>query len=499
MSEFRRHLFSILSLIALAVVPLGRADAQVSVTAADPSSTVQGTVSLNVTVTGNGFNSSASVKFLVTGTADPGGIVVKSVNVNSAKKLIATIDVADSAVVNKFDIEVALSSGRKGKGTTLFSVLAKDTGKPTSPDACVTPDVVTEVTFPSFVFTKTIEVSQNVFATGTFLADATGKCTRLIGTWPGSVDFRYNADANLALVLTSSGNDIVVGLSSVSFGANGPVATPLSGPTPVLDTTAIPLPPDLTSTGWKFGGPEFNRVSPDGSQLLMKLQIATSSGGGTGVGPSIVTCSLSYDTDSTIEPIDPATCREVHRYVSGANWHEIVAWGTLPGTIYSTHPSSADPMKNSLYRVTVQPPPAPSVVEELFYNGGILMGARASFAPPGAAVTNGEIVAVNEGSPPGGTRCAKVIVIDAYNCTALTCSIINQKGMRSITWLPDGRLAGRGQTPPKKGNGTCLEDETVVAYPAIDSNNTPPTVLTTTPSLPYNLCRTCIEGSGGGW
>ena len=58
-------------------------------------------------------------------------------------------------------------------------------------------------------------------------------------------------------------------------------------------------------------------------------------------------------------------------------------------------------MKNSLYRVTVQPPPAPSVVEELFYNGGILMGARANVAPPGAAVTNGEIVAVYEGTSRG--------------------------------------------------------------------------------------------------
>jgi hypothetical protein len=362
--------------------------------------------------------------------------------------------------------------------------------------------VVTEATFPSFVFTKTIEVSQNVFATGTFLADATGKCTRLIGTWPGSVTFRYNADTNLALVLAPSGDDIVVGLSSVSFGADGPIATPLSGPTPVLDTTEIPLPTDLATPGANFGGPESVGVSSDGSQLLMKL-FSTSSV--TGMGPSVVTCSLSYDVDSTIVPIDPATCREVHRHAPNANWHEIVAWGALPETIYSTHPSSVDPMKNSLYRLTVQTPPAASVVEELFYTGGSLREVRANLAPPGAAVTNGEIVAVSEGAPPagqgspGGTRCAKVIVIDAYNCTALNCPIVNQKGMRSITWLPDGRLAGRGQTPPKKGNGSCLEDESFVAYPAIDSNTTPPTVLETTPSLPWNLCRTCIEGSGGGW
>ena len=101
--------------------------------------------------------------------------------------------------------------------------------------------------------------------------------------------------------------------------------------------------------------------------------------------------------------------------------------------------------------------------------------------------------------PNGDTRCSQAIVIDAYNCTALTCPIVNQKGMRSVTWLPDGRLAGSGQTPPKKGNGTCLENGTFVAYPAIDSNNTPPTVLTTTSISCSAPWRTCIEGSGGGW
>ena len=276
------------------------------------------------------------------------------------RKLVATIDVADTAVVNQFDVDVTLTRGRKGKGTTLFSVQAKVTGNTPPPDPCKTPSPVTEATFPSFIFTQTIELSPNVYATGTFLADATGKCTRLIGTWPGSANFRYNPDTNLALVLTTSGNNVVVGLSSVSFGSDGPVATPLSGPTPVLDTTAIPLPPDLASSGFKFGGPEFDRMSPDGSQLVFKVHYANASGMDAGIGPSIVTCSVSYDADSTIRPIDPATCREVHRYVPGANWHEIVAWGVLPGTIYSTHPSSVDPMKNSLYRVTVQPPPAPS-------------------------------------------------------------------------------------------------------------------------------------------
>ena len=101
------------------------AQAQVTVTSADPSSAVQGTISLDVTVTGNGFDSTAQVKFLVTGRPILAASPSRTSSVKGPKRLIATIDVADTAVVNKFDIEVALSNGRKGKGTTLFAVQAK--------------------------------------------------------------------------------------------------------------------------------------------------------------------------------------------------------------------------------------------------------------------------------------------------------------------------------------------------------------------------------------
>src|SRR5262245_54812657 len=109
MNSAKQLLFSVLALFTLVALPSGFAQAQVQVTSADPSSTVQGTLSLDVTVNGNGFDSSAQVKFLVTGTADQGGITVKKVVVKGPKRLVATIDVADSAAVAKFDIEVALS------------------------------------------------------------------------------------------------------------------------------------------------------------------------------------------------------------------------------------------------------------------------------------------------------------------------------------------------------------------------------------------------------
>jgi hypothetical protein len=55
----------LVAVLLLALGPVGAAWAQVSVTAADPSSAPQGTVSLDVTISGNGFDSSAAVTFLV--------------------------------------------------------------------------------------------------------------------------------------------------------------------------------------------------------------------------------------------------------------------------------------------------------------------------------------------------------------------------------------------------------------------------------------------------
>lgn len=121
-----------LLMLVLAAMATGVSYAQdVQVNSADPSSAEQGTVDLEVEISGNGFDNSAAVQFLVTGTTNPGGITVTNVKVRGPKKLFATINVDEGATVDEFDIEVSLSRGRKGKGTTLFSVLAKPNGKPT--------------------------------------------------------------------------------------------------------------------------------------------------------------------------------------------------------------------------------------------------------------------------------------------------------------------------------------------------------------------------------
>ncbi len=114
-------------------VPTASAQA-IQVVSATPPSAEQGTLSLPVTIKGNGFKKGAKAKFFKTGTTDPAGISVSSTRFIDSTQLVATIDVGDTAAVAGFDIVVQNTDGRTGKGTELFSVTAKRV------DACTSPD-----------------------------------------------------------------------------------------------------------------------------------------------------------------------------------------------------------------------------------------------------------------------------------------------------------------------------------------------------------------------
>lgn len=125
----------VIACVALAVLGLAPAVAAppVTVSLATPPSAERGTIALDVVVNGNGFNPSARVDYLVTGTNKTGGITVSKVVFRSPKELVTTIDVAETADLGNFDIQVMLDDGRKGKGTSLFSVRSKS-GSPDSYD-----------------------------------------------------------------------------------------------------------------------------------------------------------------------------------------------------------------------------------------------------------------------------------------------------------------------------------------------------------------------------
>jgi uncharacterized delta-60 repeat protein len=135
----RKALIIVAAFVLMAIgMPWGgnvpAAFAQISVTAADPPTGEQGTLNLNVIIKGKGFKNGAKAKFYKTGTTDPAGVNVKSTQYVSSTQLVATIDIADTAALAAFDIQVMNTDGRTGKGTELFSVTVKKVDPCTLPD-----------------------------------------------------------------------------------------------------------------------------------------------------------------------------------------------------------------------------------------------------------------------------------------------------------------------------------------------------------------------------
>src|SRR5207237_252638 len=103
------------------------ATAQIQVASTNPSAAPQGTINLDIAITGNGFKKGAVAQWFVTGTTNPGGVTVNSTAFKGATQLTANITVASDAVISGFDIVVRNADGRTGKGTDRFAVTQKGT------------------------------------------------------------------------------------------------------------------------------------------------------------------------------------------------------------------------------------------------------------------------------------------------------------------------------------------------------------------------------------
>jgi len=113
----------ILAFVAIiSVFEVNPASAQISVTSAVPNSASQGTINLDVNVSGKGFKSGAKAKWFISGTTNPGGVTVNSTAFVDSNTLTANITVSSTAYVGGFDIVVANTDGRTGKGSELFAV-----------------------------------------------------------------------------------------------------------------------------------------------------------------------------------------------------------------------------------------------------------------------------------------------------------------------------------------------------------------------------------------
>src|SRR5438445_7806102 len=103
------------------------ASAQIQVDSANPTAAPQGTINLDVTISGNGFKKGAKAQWFVTGTTNPGGVTVNSTTFKGTTQLTANITVATDAVISGFDIVVTNTDGRTGKGTDKFAVSQQGT------------------------------------------------------------------------------------------------------------------------------------------------------------------------------------------------------------------------------------------------------------------------------------------------------------------------------------------------------------------------------------
>jgi hypothetical protein len=103
-------------------VRLGKSTSGPTVTATSPAQSALDTT-LDVQISGSGFDSGSQAEFLLNGVAIP-GVTTNSTRFVSSTSLIANVTIAKDAVPDKYDVAVTTTSGKKGIGTELFTVLA---------------------------------------------------------------------------------------------------------------------------------------------------------------------------------------------------------------------------------------------------------------------------------------------------------------------------------------------------------------------------------------
>jgi len=127
MKSMRRSSAVLLAMSLFAAFATLPAKAQIQVNSATPGAAPQGTINLDVAISGNGFKKGATAQWFVTGTTNPGGVTVNSTVFKGSTQLTANITVASDAVISGFDIVVRNTDGRTGKGTDKFAVTVKGT------------------------------------------------------------------------------------------------------------------------------------------------------------------------------------------------------------------------------------------------------------------------------------------------------------------------------------------------------------------------------------
>jgi hypothetical protein len=100
----------------------GKASSAPTVTSADPAEATRDTT-LDVTVTGSGFDAGSQVDFLLGGAPDP-KVRTNSTRYVSSKQLVANVTIDADATISYRDVAVTTSTGKKGIGSEKFAVVA---------------------------------------------------------------------------------------------------------------------------------------------------------------------------------------------------------------------------------------------------------------------------------------------------------------------------------------------------------------------------------------
>jgi len=101
-----------------------RASTGPTVTATTPDTAVQDTT-LDVQVSGSGFDAGSQAEWLLAGSADP-RVHTNSTRYVSRSSLVANVTIAKDAVPASYDVAVTTSNGKKGIGTELFVIQVRD-------------------------------------------------------------------------------------------------------------------------------------------------------------------------------------------------------------------------------------------------------------------------------------------------------------------------------------------------------------------------------------
>lgn len=360
-------------------------------------------------------------------------------------------------------------------------VLAGKPLPPPPPDPCVEAQARG---FPALAFTNKRITGGHVYY-DTILADAQGKCQRTVyvadgfaPSFPGSnVNLRHDANAGRGFIVRSGGAPgVTIAMSryTVTFDPSG---VPTVQPEPystILALSDIATPPGLED--WSKYVLTNPLISPDGTKMLALVAFRQVVGTAETLMSTFWTCPLNSAAGVPVNALD---CQMIFQGTPGGEGAS-VGWGGGSDSIYITDTSTGGSGR-ALYRLPLGP--IPSTPIEVWNLGTRFIGAR------GVRDTAGrELVAVYEAA--GASGCNKVWVIAANSCSDGGCTPLNGAGSpaRSVTWLPDGRLAGEGQTAPNR-KGQCSASGSIVVFEAGDPNGTT-TTITPAGSQP--------DGAGGG-